>query len=151
MSQEIHYQGIAFHIGKACSPLHRRVLIASESVPLCPLSILRIDFQQTSWKDFQDIRYKAKLVNVHETGLEAKALSGYAKYNWGQKILFGLSFQITVHHWRMSGQELKNGKILEAGMGSEGIGGVLLTWSVCFLILGWPHPQKGLPSYIKSV
>lgn len=152
MSQEIHYQGIAFQVVKACSPLQRRVFITFESVPRCPLSFLGTDLQQTSCRDFQDLRYKAKPVNMHETILEAKALRGCATCNWGWKSSFGFSFHIIVHHWRISGQKLKNGKILEAETDSEAMEDCyLLTWSVCFLIPDWPHPQKVLPSYIKSV
>jgi hypothetical protein len=31
------------------------------------------------------------------------------KASWGEKNLFGLYFQIIIHHWRKSGQELKQG------------------------------------------
>ena len=34
------------------------------------------------------------------------------KASWGGKDLFSSHFQIIVHHWRKSGQELKQGRIL---------------------------------------
>jgi hypothetical protein len=45
----------------------------------------------------------------------------------GEESLFGLHFHITVHHWRKSGQELKQGRNLEAGADTEAMDGVLLT------------------------
>ena len=45
------------------------------------------------------------------------------KATWGGKGLFGLHF----HHWRKSGQELKQGRNLEAGADTEAMDGVLLT------------------------
>jgi hypothetical protein len=45
------------------------------------------------------------------------------KASWGGKGLFGLHFHITAHHWMKSGQELKQGRNLEAGVDQ----GVLLT------------------------
>jgi hypothetical protein len=41
------------------------------------------------------------------------------KVSWGGKGLFGLHFQIIVHHWRKSGQELKQGWNLKAGTDAE--------------------------------
>ena len=41
------------------------------------------------------------------------------KGSWGGKGLFGLHFHSTVHHKRKSGQELKQGRILEAGADAE--------------------------------
>jgi hypothetical protein len=38
---------------------------------------------------------------------------------WGGKGLFSLCFHITVHHQRKSGQELKQGRNLEAGADTE--------------------------------
>jgi hypothetical protein len=37
------------------------------------------------------------------------------KASWAGKCLFGLHFHITVHHQRISRQELKPGRNLEAG------------------------------------
>ena len=42
---------------------------------------------------------------------------------WGGKGLFGLYFHIAVHHWMNSGQELKQGKNLEADADAEVIEG----------------------------
>jgi hypothetical protein len=41
------------------------------------------------------------------------------KATWGGKSLFSLHFHITVHHQRKSGQELKQGRNLEAGADEE--------------------------------
>jgi hypothetical protein len=41
--------------------------------------------------------------------------------SWGRKC--GLCFHITVHHQQKSGQELKQGRNLEAGADAEGVGG----------------------------
>jgi hypothetical protein len=43
------------------------------------------------------------------------------KATWGEKDLFGLHFHITVHHQRKLGQELKQGRNLEAGADAEAI------------------------------
>jgi len=45
------------------------------------------------------------------------------KASWGGKGLFGLHFHITVHHQRKSGQELKQGRKLEAGADAKTIKG----------------------------
>ena len=37
------------------------------------------------------------------------------KATWGRKSLFGLHFQITAHHQRKSGQEVKQGRNWEEG------------------------------------
>ena len=47
---------------------------------------------------------------------------------WGEKGLSGSHFHIVAHHRRMPGQELKQGRDLEAG-DAEAMGGVLLTGS----------------------
>ena len=49
------------------------------------------------------------------------------KASWGEKGLFGLYFHSTVHHRRKSGQELTQGRILEAGADGEAMEGC------CFL------------------
>ena len=41
------------------------------------------------------------------------------KPSWGGKDLFGLHFQIIVHHWRKSEQELKQGSNLDVGVDPE--------------------------------
>ena len=41
------------------------------------------------------------------------------KASWEGKDLFDLDFQIIVHHWRKSGQELKQGRNLEAGSNAD--------------------------------
>jgi hypothetical protein len=41
------------------------------------------------------------------------------KVTWGGKGLFNFHFYITVHHWRRSGQELKQDSDLEAGADAE--------------------------------
>ena len=43
------------------------------------------------------------------------------KASWGGKGLFDLLFHITVHHRRKSGQELKQGRILEVGADAEAV------------------------------
>ena len=57
----------------------------------------------------------------------------------GGKGLFGLYFLITVHHQRKSGQELKQGKNLEAGVDVEAMKELLtgflpVAHSACFLL-----------------
>jgi hypothetical protein len=41
------------------------------------------------------------------------------KETWGRKGLFGLYFHSTAHHQRKSGQELTQGRNLEAGADAE--------------------------------
>jgi hypothetical protein len=41
----------------------------------------------------------------------------------GRKGLFGLCFHSTVHHQRRPGQELRQGRILEAEADAEAVGG----------------------------
>lgn len=43
------------------------------------------------------------------------------KASWGRKGLFGSPVIIAVHHWRKSGQELKQGTILESGDDAEAL------------------------------
>ena len=43
-----------------------------------------------------------------------------------RKALFALCFHITVHHERKSGQEIKQGRNLEAGAGAEATDGFYL-------------------------
>lgn len=50
------------------------------------------------------------------------------KSNMGGKGLFALPFHITVHHRRESGQELRQGKNLEAGVDTEAMKGC------CFIV-----------------
>ena len=50
--------------------------------------------------------------------------------SWGGKGLFSLHFHIAVHHQRRSGQELTQGRILEAGADAEVMEGCYLL--VCF-------------------
>ena len=45
------------------------------------------------------------------------------KASWGGKGLFGLYFQITIHHWRESGQEFNQHWNQEAGADAEAIEG----------------------------
>jgi hypothetical protein len=45
------------------------------------------------------------------------------KTSWGGKGLFSLHFHIAVHHQRQSGQELKQGKNLEARADAEALEG----------------------------
>ena len=49
------------------------------------------------------------------------------KAGWGGKGLFGFHFQITVHHQKKSGQDLKQDRILRAGTDAEA------TEGCCFL------------------
>ena len=53
------------------------------------------------------------------------------KVNCGRKGLFNLiNFQLIVHHWRKSGEELKQGRSLEAGADAEAMEGChLLAYS----------------------
>ena len=96
---------------------------------------------------------KSALGGIH--GTEARCPSwGYycyvTKEAWRGKGLFGLPFHVAVHHWRMSGQELKHGRNLEAGADAEAIEECcLLACSACFLIkprttsLGMAPPTVG--------
>ena len=62
------------------------------------------------------------------------------KASWGGKGLFGLHFQIIVHHWRKSRQALKEEWNLEAGVDAETMEGC----SACFLIkLRTTSPRDG--------
>jgi len=45
------------------------------------------------------------------------------KASWGGQGLFGLHFSITVHYHRKSGQELKQGRNLKAGVDAEAMEG----------------------------
>ena len=60
--------------------------------------------------------------------------------SWGGKGLFSLCFHIAVHHQRKSGQELTQGRNLEAGADAEAMEGYYLldcfplACSACFLI-----------------
>ena len=73
--------------------------------------------------------------------------------NLGEKGLFGLHFHITVHHQRTSGQELQQGRNLEAGAKAEGMEGVLLNglftmvYSACFLIKPRTARPRGIPTH----
>jgi hypothetical protein len=49
----------------------------------------------------------------------AVVMKHYDQSNFEGKGLFGLHFHITVHHWRKSGQTLKEGRNLEAGADAE--------------------------------
>lgn len=52
------------------------------------------------------------------------------KVRWGGKGLFNSHFHIDVHHWRKSQQELKHGRILEAGTDAVAMEGSCLV--TCF-------------------
>ena len=57
------------------------------------------------------------------------------KASWGGKHVFGLCFQISVHHGRKSEQELKQGRNQEAGANAVAMEGCyLLACSTCFLV-----------------
>ena len=66
-----------------------------------------------------------------------------------ERVLFSLCFHITVHHWRKSGQELKQGQNLETGAGAEATDG-RCCWLACsswlaqhiFFLIG-PQPRDG--------
>ena len=47
----------------------------------------------------------------------------YDQSNLGREGLFGLHFHTVVYHWRRSGQELKQGRNLEAGAEAEAMEG----------------------------
>lgn len=47
--------------------------------------------------------------------------------SWGRKGSFGLYFHIIVHHQRMSGQKLEQGRKLDEGADAEAM-------EVCFLL-----------------
>jgi hypothetical protein len=66
------------------------------------------------------------------------------KASWGGKGLFGLHFHIALHHWRKSGQELKQGRILEAGAGTEFMELCLLA---CFLV----EPRMTSPGVVSPI
>jgi hypothetical protein len=72
-------------------------------------------------------------------GREGKGREG--KGREGKKGLFGL-LHTTVHHHRKSGQELKQGRILEAGADVEAVGGccLLAFWTT---IPGMTPPTMG--------
>ena len=48
------------------------------------------------------------------------------KESWGGKGLFSSHSHLTVHHWRKSGQKLKQGRNLEAGVDTETMEGCCL-------------------------
>jgi hypothetical protein len=77
------------------------------------------------------------------------------KATQGGKGLFHSQFHKTVHHQRKSGQELKQGKNLEAGADAEAMEGCFMACLACFLIeprtigpgmepptVGWALPHK---------
>lgn len=80
------------------------------------------------------------------------------KVRWGGKGLFNSHFHIDVHHWRKSQQELKHGRILEAGTGAAAMEGSCLVtcfpWLFSFLSYrtswGITHHGLGLPSFITN-
>ena len=41
------------------------------------------------------------------------------KTSWGERSLFGLQFQTVIHHWRKTGQEFKQGRVLEEDAEAE--------------------------------
>ena len=61
------------------------------------------------------------------------------KASCGGKALFSLDFHSTVHHWRKSGLELKEGRKLEAGVHAEAMEGAA-SWLA-------PHGLHSLLSY----
>jgi hypothetical protein len=83
------------------------------------------------------------------------------KATWQGKNLLGLHFQIAVHNWSKSGQELRQGRKLEVGADAEAMRGMLLTGlllivsSSCLAIepsitsLGNGHTYNGLGSAIN--
>lgn len=60
------------------------------------------------------------------------------KASWGGKGLFGLHFHIIVHHQRNSGQELKQSRNLETGVGPVAMEEVLLTVLLLVGLLSLP-------------
>jgi hypothetical protein len=56
------------------------------------------------------------------------------KARWEGKTLTGLQFHITVHHQRKSGQELKQGRKLEAGADAEAMEGAAYWLATCGLL-----------------
>ena len=64
------------------------------------------------------------------------------KAGWGGQGLFRFHFHITVHHERKSGQELKQGRTLEAGADAEAMEGC------CLLVV--PGGLLSLFSYRKQ-
>jgi hypothetical protein len=93
--------------------------------------------------------------NKTKSGVSEECLSHDQKASWGGKGWFSLHFQIIIHHWRKSGQELKQGWNLEAGADTEAMGECSLlacfymACSACFLIeppaQGWHHPPWAVP------
>jgi hypothetical protein len=64
----------------------------------------------------------------------------WPKARWGGNGLFGSHFHNAVHHWRKSGQELRQGRILEAGADAESMEG-------CCCLLAYFPGLLSLQSY----
>lgn len=86
-----------------------------------------------------------ELMEISETQLSLLGLpllwwNAMTRSKLGGKCLLGLDFHIAIHHEKKSGQELRQGRNLEAGTQCRGHGGALSTglhlmaWSTCFLI-----------------
>ena len=63
------------------------------------------------------------------------------KASWGGKGLFSLCFHVTVHHQRKSGQELKQGRNLEAGADTEA--------KKRYCLLAW-SPWLAQPAFLET-
>lgn len=76
-------------------------------------------------------------------------LTSWSKASWRIKCLFGLHFCIVNHYQRKSGQELRQGRTLQAGADAEVLEGVLLSrlfsW-LCsfFFIIGSRNTSPGM-------
>ena len=74
---------------------------------------------------------KKKKIKMTIDSCLSEDLYSYTKHHiqeasWGGKGLYGLYFYIAVHHERKSGQELTQGKNLEAGADAEAMEGCCL-------------------------
>jgi hypothetical protein len=78
----------------------------------------------------------AVLVMVTIAGMKRNS-TPWPKASCGEKGLFCLHFQVTVYHWGKSGQELKQGKNLEAGTDTEATG------ERCLLACYQDHQARG--------
>jgi hypothetical protein len=98
----------------------------------------------------ENSRLETKIWKLSECGVLVRVSIAMTKHDQkailGEKGLFGLHFHVAVHYWRTSGQELKQGRSMEAEADAESTEGCCSM--VCFLWLSQPAflQNWGLPA-----
>ena len=99
----------------------------------------RITLLERQWEQLVSVRVSIAAVKHHDQG------------KLGRKGFIRLHFQITIHHWRKSGQELKQGRNLKAGADAEAMEGCCLltcfTWLAPPALLSQGHQPKDGPTH----